>query len=86
MDSIKLKKIDLLDLSLRGHDQASRCEKIKMNAISTSNISKNGYLDICYGFGCSNDSTERIVVKAGNRNICLYLCSICIKKFKPREN
>lgn len=57
-----------------------------MNTISTSTNKKNTHPDICYGFRCSNNSTEKIEVNAGTfGKIKLLLCPVCIRKFKAQE-
>jgi hypothetical protein len=82
MDSTNLKKIDLLDPSLRGQDQAKQREQVKMATKSTSHISNKEHVVICFGFRCSNNSTGEIIVDAGVfGKITLSLCPTCRKKF-----
>ena len=43
---------------------------------------EKSYICICDGFGCLNETLEKIDVTAGEYGtISLNLCSVCIKKF-----
>lgn len=59
--------------------------KVKKST-SINNNQKHLDLRCCYGYGCSNNSAEIIEVNAGTfGKITLFLCSVCIRKFKPQE-